>query len=271
MSALYRQIAALPPAQRAGLLIVGALLPAALIQNLLLMETTRGHFFDFHLTQTLVEEATSIGVIAALVPALGWWAMRLSQPTIGWGRWFAGHLAGLLAFSPLHVTAMAALRYGIFGLIGRTYHYGLEPWCLATEFGKDALTYGLLLLVFAIVARREAAPRTAGPAPATALWVKTRDGRRRVELAQIRRVAAAGNYVTLVLADAALLHRATMAEMQQLLPADRFHRVHRSHIVNRDTVRVIEGSGDRDLVLADGSRVPLGRRDAASVEARMLG
>jgi two-component system LytT family response regulator len=55
-------------------------------------------------------------------------------------------------------------------------------------------------------------------------------------------------------------HRATMAQIEQRLPASRFMRIHRSTIVNVERIREFQPwfQGDWILVLADGTRLQSG-------------
>ena len=57
-----------------------------------------------------------------------------------------------------------------------------------------------------------------------------------VEPATLDWLEAAGNYVRLHAGDRSLLHRCTLSELEERLPGDRFRRVHRSAIVNLDSV-----------------------------------
>ncbi len=85
-------------------------------------------------------------------------------------------------------------------------------------------------------------------------------GRMRVQpVAGIRWIDAQGNYARLHVGDGRFMLRMTMAELEGRLGAG-FLRVHRTAIVNRDFVRSLEREGGRaSLVLADGTRVPVGR------------
>jgi two-component system LytT family response regulator len=62
-----------------------------------------------------------------------------------------------------------------------------------------------------------------------------------------------------------------MTELEQRLDPDRFFRVHRSTIIHLDRVREIHPlfRGDRELVLADGTRVRLSRARRAAFEAQI--
>ncbi|MBU1821660.1 MAG: LytTR family DNA-binding domain-containing protein [Bacteroidetes bacterium] len=63
------------------------------------------------------------------------------------------------------------------------------------------------------------------------LFIKTGYEQIRVMFDDILYVEATGNYVTFVMRDKSILSRMTFQEAIQLLPADRFVRVHRSYFV----------------------------------------
>lgn len=90
-----------------------------------------------------------------------------------------------------------------------------------------------------------------------------------VELASLDWLEAAGNYVRLHEGERSLLHRSTLSELEERLPADRFRRVHRSAIVNLDSVERIvpTDSGDHEIHLQTGHVVRLSR----SYRDRVLG
>ncbi|WP_119418192.1 LytR/AlgR family response regulator transcription factor [Desertibaculum subflavum] len=93
--------------------------------------------------------------------------------------------------------------------------------------------------------------------------VNTRRGTVIVTAGEILRVEAAGNYATLVTAQGAFLHRATMREIEAALPPELFARAHRSHIVRLDAIAAIRGAeGEREIRLCNGDAVPLSRRHA---------
>jgi len=52
-------------------------------------------------------------------------------------------------------------------------------------------------------------------------------------------------------------HRATMAQIEQRLPASKFIRIHRSTIVNIERIREFQPwfQGDYVLILTDGTRL----------------
>ena len=82
-----------------------------------------------------------------------------------------------------------------------------------------------------------------------------------VPIHEIESLAAAGNYVELAWAGRSLLHRATLAGMEEEL-GDGFVRVHRGLIVRADAIRTVqvERSGDFAIDLASGATVRGSRR-----------
>ncbi len=85
----------------------------------------------------------------------------------------------------------------------------------------------------------------------------------------IRTLEAVGNYVRVVHASGPTLVRSTLGALARQL-GDRFIRVHRSHVVPFDRIRALRRSrSGRDVVLDDGSTVPLGRRYVARLERRL--
>jgi two-component system LytT family response regulator len=73
-------------------------------------------------------------------------------------------------------------------------------------------------------------------------------------------VDAAGNYVRLHVKGESYLFRETMSAMEARLDADRFVRIHRSHIVNADRIKELQpGAGDHAVILRSGVKLPLSR------------
>jgi DNA-binding LytR/AlgR family response regulator len=76
-----------------------------------------------------------------------------------------------------------------------------------------------------------------------------------VRFDDIDRIQGWGNYVKIFTGTRAFLAPMTMKAVERLLPAERFLRCHKSHIVNRDR---IESIGDNRIALA-GIKIPVGR------------
>jgi DNA-binding LytR/AlgR family response regulator len=100
-------------------------------------------------------------------------------------------------------------------------------------------------------------------APPSLETIEVKDGARRrfVAALDIQWIEAAGNYVELHTADAAILHRAPLSELERQLGLG-FVRVHRSRLVRRGAVAQVESrpSGDYVVRLSDGREVLGSRR-----------
>ena len=90
--------------------------------------------------------------------------------------------------------------------------------------------------------------------PKDYVFLKTGYEQVKVHFDEILYVEAAGNYVTFVLKGKKLLSRMTIGELCELLPNDKFIRVHRSYIVAKDRIDKIE----RHQVCVQGHDVPVG-------------
>lgn len=110
-------------------------------------------------------------------------------------------------------------------------------------------------------ARKPASDASVGLAPLLRLLVRV--GRRLVvvRLDEIDWIEADGNYVRLHRESESHRYRRTLDALASRLDGRRFVRTHRSAIVNVDRVRELHptGSGGYDVVLGDGTRLPLSR------------
>lgn len=92
-----------------------------------------------------------------------------------------------------------------------------------------------------------------------------------VELSQVHWIGASGNYAELHGATGHHLARITMADLERRLDPARFVRVHRSAIVALPSIRAVRPrpNGSAEVVMVDGSVVPLSRLGRKALEARM--
>lgn len=92
-----------------------------------------------------------------------------------------------------------------------------------------------------------------------------------VEIDRIDWVEADGNYAWLHAGDQSFRVRETMTHLLRRLGEDRFHRIHRSRLVNLARIRElwIAGGGDYDVVLENGRRLKLSRLTRAALQARL--
>ncbi len=104
--------------------------------------------------------------------------------------------------------------------------------------------------------KEQAAPVSA------AVFIKSGYEQIRVELHDILYVESSGNYMQFVLVQQKILSRLTMAEVESLLPATDFIRIHRSYIVAKKQVSKIE----RNNIWVLQTALPVGPAYASEVE-----
>jgi len=218
-----------------------------------------------------IYEISSGAVLMALALFVAWSATRfpLRHPSL---KVIAAHLVASIVFSVVHVASMVAVRKAVFGLLGDRYDFGPPLRGFAYEYGKDVFTYGIMLGVFTVsqwlrdsAARRVEAEQFREHGGIT---VRTPRGNVFVPFAAITHVESSGNYLTLFTASGQFLHRATMKEVTELLPAEEFARTHRSHLVRLGAICGVRSrpDGEKVLELQDGQRVPLSRTYASARE-----
>ncbi len=96
------------------------------------------------------------------------------------------------------------------------------------------------------------------------IFVKSNLKKRKVFLSELKYIEALGDYVKLVTEHDSLVVLSTMKAFEQLLPEDRFLRIHKSYIVNLDKV---QRYNSKQIELENQS-LPLSRnRKVALVEA----
>src|SRR5580765_21127 len=76
--------------------------------------------------------------------------------------------------------------------------------------------------------------------PPASIFIKSGYEQLRIELDNILYVQSTGNYMQFVLADRKIVSRLTMSEVEALLPASAFIRVHRSYIAGKKHVHRVE-------------------------------
>jgi two-component system LytT family response regulator len=103
------------------------------------------------------------------------------------------------------------------------------------------------------------------------LVVKSGGTTRFVKVADIDWIEAAGVYVNLHVAGKELLYRAALHELTQRLDPVRFVRIHRSAIVNIESILHLEpiSHGEFEVVLKNGSRSRVSRSYRAQLEKRL--
>ncbi len=116
---------------------------------------------------------------------------------------------------------------------------------------------------------------SAAPAPADRRWdrlvVKSGGTTRFVRVVDIDWIEAAGVYVNLHIAGKEVLYRAALNELAERLDPRRFVRVHRSAIVNIESIQHLEpiSHGEFEAVLRNGARTRVSRTYRAQLEKRL--
>lgn len=120
------------------------------------------------------------------------------------------------------------------------------------------------------LAREQATLAQGGAMPALQEIVVRSVGQvERVAVAELRWVAAAGNYVELHLAGRTLLHRTPLSALAERLPSGEFLRVHRTALVRPGLIEQMRATGDGtwEARLQGGDTVPVSERHAGAVRA----
>ncbi|RUL62194.1 response regulator transcription factor [Dyella dinghuensis] len=101
--------------------------------------------------------------------------------------------------------------------------------------------------------------------------IRERDKTNLIRVDSIDCIESAGVYVALHVGDERIIHRAALGELIGRLDPRRFVRVHRSTVVNVDSILHLEPAshGEFDLVLRGGQRVHVSRTFRPLLEARL--
>ena len=118
---------------------------------------------------------------------------------------------------------------------------------------------------------RMVSAETAADVPLDRLVVKSGGSTRFVRVADIDWIEAAGVYANLHIGGKELLYRAALNELAARLDPVRFVRVHRSAIVNIESILQLEpiSHGEFEVVLKDGSRSRISRTYRGQLEKRL--
>lgn len=94
-----------------------------------------------------------------------------------------------------------------------------------------------------------------------ALWVQKRGESVRIDLRRVERLQAEGEYVRLFVDGRDYLHRESLASLLTQLDPDRYVRIHRSSIVDAETITAIRrrATGSYQAILRDGTVLAVGR------------
>jgi DNA-binding LytR/AlgR family response regulator len=210
-------------------------------------------------------EGTSAFAWLMLAPLVFLAVRTLRPPRVGLAAALAAHALMTVPVSLAHVGTMLAARFAVYAAAGERYT-PVQPWAgmLFYEYRKDAVSYVLIAGMFWLIdlALRPSPPARASHGEARRIEVRDRSRTRWLAPEDIDWAQAAGNYVELRGRFGTLLHRRTLAALEEELEAHGFIRIHRSRLVRRAAVASVETkpSGDFDLTLESGEQLGGSRR-----------
>ncbi|MGJ8664420.1 MAG: LytR/AlgR family response regulator transcription factor [Marinicella sp.] len=252
-----------------GLTVV-ALIKAHLRSVTVVDDLTRNQV-NFQSWEPYVWEYSSTVVLLMLVFAVAYAIRKFPLFDANWHQSLAFHVFGSVVFSLAHVCLMVMIRKAIYGMMGTQYDFGdwsSEWWY---EYRKDVVTYFTLLLWLELYHYLRKHFQKTKPLDGEKLKIKTPNGTVWLNADEIYTVESGGNYVYINSDDQVLLHRKTMAQMQQQLNQAKFIRVHRSYIVNVKVVKAVKNPSSDPfvLVLNNGKEVPVSRKYRHDVQQKM--
>ena len=217
-------------------------------------------------------EFSSVSVNWVLIFGVAWWTRRFPITRSTWWRNLPAHVLVTLPYSLVHVGAMVELRRLVYATLGESYDFGAWWPNWLYEYRKDLVGYIIIvagLTAFRIYglwldarARSNFAPGLPEGMPLERLVVRKLNREFILNILDIDRIEADGNYVTVYVKGDVYPLRESLVTLEKRLDQKRFARVHRGHIVNIDRIREIQpwDHGDYRIVLKDGSFVNFSRR-----------
>lgn len=217
-------------------------------------------------------EWSSIVGWLSLAPLIWRGTGRLRPPRLRWPAVALAFVLGSVLASGWHILVMVALRHVYYAATGEGPYrfFGVIGDRIAYEYRKDLVTFvqfvAIALAVRWIIDRQGdtgSSVPTGGTQSEASRHLVVTDGPTRIAVPvhEIESVASAGNYVEFAWGGRTLLHRATLAAMEEEL-GESFVRIHRGLIVQVDAIRTVdvERSGDFTVGLASGTTVRGSRR-----------
>lgn len=222
----------------------------------------------------------------ALAPVIVWLTRRLPFSRVHAIRTILIHCIAAVAITWVHAALAVFLSSLVEGLGEHPFvRYAGELF--VKKYPLSFATYGAIAGISYLLAarrrRRDIGPGDGPPAdgsrdppqatgaPTKRLLVQTSRGERFLDVDQIDRIEAAGNYVRIHAGGEAYLERRTLKSLASQLEPSTFLRIHRSHIVHVDRIDRIEAGrkGGYEVVLSDGTRLSLSRSYRNRLEERI--
>lgn len=198
------------------------------------------------------------------------WSLR------SWGAWLllAPALIGLWHRPDMRIPTRVVTVFVALAL-SAVIRLALDPkgggaslWLVETYLFVPQSAALLIVVAAAEILRRYRQPPEPKPAPASRRF-EIEAGGTAIPLADIRWVRACGNYVELSDGQRLRRLRSTLSNFEARLQGGRFHRIHRSFLVNLDFIdRVERIPGSRQLrvrLRGDARAIPASRRGLATL------
>lgn len=219
-----------------------------------------------------VWEYSSLVLMLALIPLIAWFNNRVPIGARTWKWAVPLHLLATVPFSLIHVSGMEGLRMLVYHLVGQHYNLGPPLTIWIFEYRKDILSYWVIVGAFyAFRVYRLWLESRLSPEPSSVpivnggierLVVKKLNREFILNIAEIDRIEADGNYVKVYAQETPYRLRESLTSLERKLDTRSFVRVHRTQIVNIDHIREIQpwDNGDYRILLKNGSVVNFSRR-----------
>lgn len=226
-------------------------------------------------------QGTSHIAILIVIAALPFFLSRFPLNLENWVRRVPLYCIGFGLFSAVHIILMMVFRTLTFPLLLDRPHERslLEIDIWRYEMPKDAYTFLLVVSIFLTMRQMEQLRLEA----ASARLVARETGRLRLKSGgrilflstdEIVRAEAASNYVDIKTETGHHFIRMTLTSLERLIrEAGHSHiRIHRSHLVKRNSIREISPKGDGKWVakIENGDTVPVGQKYKSSLKAQAV-
>lgn len=258
------------------------------------MESTRHGTSSIQWWEPIVWEYTSALSVLICLPLL-LFCFRRSPPSFAnIKRQLGFHFAMSVIFSLLHVSIMVGCREVIYVIAGGEYQFGDWLRELFYEYRKDAWGYLLFYVAYHVIyhlylrikgdatfvnqeetnhtaSSENTVPDTSSIALPEHFLVKKLDKEFIVKVTTIEWLESAGNYVNLHSQGRIYPMRTTLSALTDRLSQAGFSRIHRSYSVNHNAISSVQyiHSGDGEITLINGKKLPLSRRFKEGFKANL--
>ena len=215
-------------------------------------------------------EASSAVILLSLYPLIMLAVRRMPVTAENWKTHLPLYLGFSVLFSAAHVAGMVAIRKVAYWLyFDGPYVFFGDVWRESLyEYRKDLVSFLMITsLAHVVMAKVKDRDNSQGH---KRLQLKSGSQTIFVDAGDFLYAKAAGNYVDLTLTDGEThLIRMSLSALHDSLSREGIAavRIHRSYIVRAEKVREVtpKGDGDAELMLTDGTPLPVSRRYRAQL------